>query len=75
MKHIDVLVAVVVIGLVTQAMASAAGIQLSPSWSALFPAPNWEVATLSVIPEVLPTPKAEPWCASSSIVGGFCVVR
>ena len=72
-SHLDILVAVVVIGLITEAMASAAGLDFLPSISALLPAQPTEVA--SPPPATPLRPDAKSWCATKIVVGGFCIVR
>jgi hypothetical protein len=69
----DMLVAVVVLVLITGALAAAAEIRYLPSWSTLFPA---RPRTLILpIAETAPKTKPRPWCDPGTIVGGFCVPK
>lgn len=73
-KNLEVLIVVSVLVLITGAIASAAGIQLLPSWSALFPARH--VAFAAFHPsDAQPEPSAQHWCAKGKIIGGFCELK
>jgi hypothetical protein len=74
-KPLDVLVPVAVFVVITCAMGYAAGIEIQPSWSALFPARHSQFASSPALAEGAPNPKAESWCARGTLVGGFCVLK
>jgi hypothetical protein len=71
-KHLDVLVPITVLVVITYAMAYAVGIRFSPSWAALFPERPRAAPTLQAVVETPPKPKPQPWCERGKIVGGFC---
>lgn len=81
-KHVNELVAAVVIVAAVFGMASVGGFKL-PAWSEIFP-DRHKVAAVYPAPEPPvaaprevepPKQESEPWCAGGEVVGGFCIYK